>query len=346
MRLRGVACALLVLEVRPNPSWDHRIATDAAAEPGQVADDVEGDLRVVRSRPGCTGRRRCGRARAGRRGTAGCRPARPGAARARPNRSSNSDGPKPIVTVSCAGGRPSASPVSSGGDSGDSAPGPTGSPRVIRRRRRSRPRAASRRSRPVRAWSRRTRRTPAGPAPGSRCRPGARRGTARPPRGRRRPSVGAASSPWRVPDRVARRTTDRGAGAAGAERAEEPAPADRAGASTGWSCSPSVPSTVHVSRQRPSAATCESGSASASTDCASARTWSLVSVGVRDEPVAGAVLREQRLRPRRTARSRSAPGRVGRGQRRHEQHVTPASTRRRWPRSRPGRCASSAPPRR
>ena len=37
---------------------------------------------------------------------------------ASPNRPSNSDGPKPIVTVRLAGDRPAASPVSAGGAAG------------------------------------------------------------------------------------------------------------------------------------------------------------------------------------------------------------------------------------
>ena len=47
MRLRGVFWALLVLEVRPNPSWDQRTTAAAAADPGEVPHGVEGDLRVV-----------------------------------------------------------------------------------------------------------------------------------------------------------------------------------------------------------------------------------------------------------------------------------------------------------
>ena len=51
---------------------------------------------------------------------------------ARPNRSSNSDGPKPTVIVRFAGPSPTASPVSSGGRSGASFSVPAGRPSAIR----------------------------------------------------------------------------------------------------------------------------------------------------------------------------------------------------------------------
>ncbi len=114
-RLRGVGPVglgrgrLAEAELRPA----HRGA--ARGDPGQVADGVHRDLRVVgagldrqvavaASRgPGC------------RRGTPAGRRARRVAARRSPKRSSNSDGPKPTVRVRFAASRPIASPVSDGG---------------------------------------------------------------------------------------------------------------------------------------------------------------------------------------------------------------------------------------
>ena len=49
IRLRGVACEVDVDDVRPKPSCDHRMHRGAARQPGEVADRVEGDLRVVRA---------------------------------------------------------------------------------------------------------------------------------------------------------------------------------------------------------------------------------------------------------------------------------------------------------
>ncbi len=46
-RLRGVTWARVVDEVRPKPSWDQRTRTVPNADPGQVADGVHRDLRVV-----------------------------------------------------------------------------------------------------------------------------------------------------------------------------------------------------------------------------------------------------------------------------------------------------------
>jgi hypothetical protein len=51
---------------------------------------------------------------------------------ARPNRSSKKDGPNPTVTVSPAGPRSKASPVSTGGACGAVSVGPIASPAVIR----------------------------------------------------------------------------------------------------------------------------------------------------------------------------------------------------------------------
>ena len=96
IRLRGVAWLLLVLDVRPKPSWNHRIATDAPAEPGQVADRVERDLRVVRARLDA----QVAAAAVGLELVAGerraCRPARPGARPA---------SPKPVVEQASARSR-------------------------------------------------------------------------------------------------------------------------------------------------------------------------------------------------------------------------------------------------
>ena len=46
-RLRGVACAVDVDEVRPKPSCDQRMRARAEGGPGEVPDRVHRDLRVV-----------------------------------------------------------------------------------------------------------------------------------------------------------------------------------------------------------------------------------------------------------------------------------------------------------
>ena len=120
IRLRGVAWAgaggRRAAEAELGPPHDD----GAPAQPGEVADGVEGHLRVVRAGLDARCRRRCGSgrgspaaARAGRlqRGRAAWRPARTGRRTA--------PGPNPIVMVRLDGGSPTASPVSAGGTSGD-----------------------------------------------------------------------------------------------------------------------------------------------------------------------------------------------------------------------------------
>ena len=46
-RLRGVACDVEVDEVRPKPSCDQRMRGATERDAAQVADRVDGDLRVV-----------------------------------------------------------------------------------------------------------------------------------------------------------------------------------------------------------------------------------------------------------------------------------------------------------
>ncbi len=140
-RFRGVDWAAVVFDVRPKPSCDHRIV----ARPNAMR---------LRLRIACTAT--CGSSaqawmhrspseRSGSRSSfrkAGSRSRPAGLRPSSPNRASNSDGPNPNVMVRLLAGSPSASPVSSGGASGD------------RRRRpsRSRPVPASwrRRVRPIR----------------------------------------------------------------------------------------------------------------------------------------------------------------------------------------------------
>ena len=110
------------------PAHDH----DAAADAGQVAHGVEGDLRVVGAGLDAEVAARARGlelvARQRRQLAQRAAAARPPS----PNRPSNSDGPSPNVTVSRAAGSPTASPVSTGGASGSSVLGPAGSPAVIR----------------------------------------------------------------------------------------------------------------------------------------------------------------------------------------------------------------------
>ena len=120
-RLRGVAWARTVDDVRPKPSCDQRTRHHAEADPGQVADGVHGDLRVVGAgldaqvAAGCAG----SSASPGKRGRSA---ARPGARAARPNRScrrvGTASGRSRRSASGRTAGRPSASPVSSGGASG------------------------------------------------------------------------------------------------------------------------------------------------------------------------------------------------------------------------------------
>ena len=127
-RLRGVAWAVDVDDVRPKPSWDQRTAAVPNADAGQVADRVHGDLRVVGAgldaQVAAAERRvevvagevrqldEAPRHASARARTGPCRPV------------SNSVGPKPKVRVRPDAGRPSASPVSSGGASYGPSAGP------------------------------------------------------------------------------------------------------------------------------------------------------------------------------------------------------------------------------
>ncbi len=135
IRLRGVSCSRVVVEVRPKPSCDHFSTTDP---------------RPIRARLRTAWKATCGSSEhactqrsppeiAGSIASAGNGPnwrSDAGRCRARPNRStpsrSNSPGPKPKVIVSRLGRWPIASPVSSGGSNGSSLRGPAGSPAVIR----------------------------------------------------------------------------------------------------------------------------------------------------------------------------------------------------------------------
>ena len=127
------------------------MTTSAAADAGQVADRVEGDLGVVGSRPARRGRRRCVAASSSSPGKGGIgRAAAAGGSRS-PKRSSpsrsNTSAPNPKVTVRRAGSSPTVSPVSSGGATGvvvdvaDQLPGGHLAPR--RRTMRAAARAAS-----------------------------------------------------------------------------------------------------------------------------------------------------------------------------------------------------------
>ena len=89
----------------------------AEADADQVADGVHGDLRVVRAGLDADVAVAARRVQVVRRETRQVDQRAPAAASASPNRSSNSDGPKPIVSVSADAGRSSASPVSLGGAS-------------------------------------------------------------------------------------------------------------------------------------------------------------------------------------------------------------------------------------
>ena len=114
-------CSRVVDDVRPKPSWEYRTAT--------VPNPMRARLRIA-----CTAT--CGSLeqacttmspplRAGSifsLGNFGRSTSASGFLSAMPNRSTPSltknDGPKPMVSVSCDGGRPSASPVSVGGEYG------------------------------------------------------------------------------------------------------------------------------------------------------------------------------------------------------------------------------------
>ena len=174
MRLRGVAWPVLVVDVRPKPSCDQRMTTvprPMRAKLRMTWNATCGSLEQAwtqRSPPLRAGSS-ASPGRAGRSASAAGRLA------ARPKRLSNRLGPKPTVMVSPPGGRPSASPVSTGGDCGwafDGADRQAGGHPAGRCRPGAEHDSAGRRRS---CWSRRKPRTPAGPAPAWRCRPDARR---------------------------------------------------------------------------------------------------------------------------------------------------------------------------
>ena len=128
-RFRGVVWLVEVDDVRPNPSCDQRIAARPKRDPGQVADRVHGDLRIVGA--GLDAEVTVG---PGRVEVVGREVRQPSQRRGLPVgepepvlalASRNRPGPKPKVMVSPAGGRPIASPVSSGGASYGPEVGPT-----------------------------------------------------------------------------------------------------------------------------------------------------------------------------------------------------------------------------
>ena len=126
-----MACERLVVDVRPKPSCDQRMTT--------VPRPIRARLRTAWNATwgsfehACTHRsppERSGSSSSPGSGGSGCRGA--GRPEARPNRWSNSDGPRPMVTVSCEGPRPIASPVSVGGSRALGAGGSAGRPAVMR----------------------------------------------------------------------------------------------------------------------------------------------------------------------------------------------------------------------
>jgi hypothetical protein len=145
MRLRGVGCDVLVLEVRPKPSCDQRITATPRASRARFR--TAWNATCGSSAHACTQRsppQRSGSSES---------PANAGSSRsaggrfcASPNRSSKSEGPSPNVTVRRDGGKPTASPVSSGGALASSLTSPAGRPEVMRAAARDQTRSRSRRS--------------------------------------------------------------------------------------------------------------------------------------------------------------------------------------------------------
>ena len=189
---------------------------DTPADPGEVADGVEQDLGVVAAGLHAQIAAAAGRvervARERRDVDQGG-----GAGRARPKRStpsrSNSVGPKPTVSVSRAGCRPSASPVSVGGSASLVAGSPTGRPWVRRSAAASSRCSSCYELGPTGGHDVERRRTAGGPGRRWRCRPGGRRGRARcRSRCRRRRSAAATH------DRARRRGCRRRAPPAAAPR--------------------------------------------------------------------------------------------------------------------------------
>ena len=177
-----MSCARGRDEVRPKPSWDQRMHDDAAADPGEVADGVEGDLRVVGAglhaevaaaalgielvagqRRELDQRRRALSARPKRSAPSRSKNVGPEAERDRQLRGRQAEGLAGVL---------------------EAAPGRPATRRRACARSLSRAAAAVQRAQQVlhvgarRRRRGRTRRRGAGPAPAWRCRPGARRGTA------------------------------------------------------------------------------------------------------------------------------------------------------------------------
>ena len=134
MRLRGVTCARVVLDVRPNPIWDQRGTTIPLPilprfRTAWNATCGSSEHACTTTSPPVRAGSSSSPANAGRSIRADGRRA------AIPNRSwpsrTNNDGPTPNVTVRLPGARPVASPVSVGGRSAFGAGTPAGPPCVI-----------------------------------------------------------------------------------------------------------------------------------------------------------------------------------------------------------------------
>src|SRR5215207_1812124 len=134
IRLRGVFWALLVLEVRPKPSWDHRIT----ANPRPILARFRTAWKATCGSSAQAWTQRSPPERSGSRLSPGSSVmgwSAPGLREANPKRSSpsfsKSVGPNPKVTVRCPAVRSWASPVSSGGTKASSFSPPTGCPAHI-----------------------------------------------------------------------------------------------------------------------------------------------------------------------------------------------------------------------
>ena len=142
IRLRGVACAVDVDDVRPKPSCDQRITAVPRARRAKLRMTWKATCgsfahacthRSPPERSGCSASP----------GSAGNFSSAAGRCAARPNRSSNRDGPKPTVTVSAEAGRPTPRRCRS-----------AGCPERSRPLRSAVPWSSARRPRPTgRAWS-------------------------------------------------------------------------------------------------------------------------------------------------------------------------------------------------
>ena len=129
-RLRSVCWAVEVDDVRPKPSCDHCITATPRASRAKLR--MTWNATVGSSAHACTHRSpplSCGCSASP--GSAGMSASAAGRLSASPNRSSNSDGPNPTVMVSRDAPRPTASPVSIGGASAAVSTAPIGRPFVI-----------------------------------------------------------------------------------------------------------------------------------------------------------------------------------------------------------------------